>query len=158
VQKGLLANVGRELVARHGEQLAVQEVDDAATVSRLAVLDHELDDIVAVLILHEDIAVQMELVEEGPRAVLRKMLEASLKDSTAVRMLAELQHLAAEGLHKAQAIGGNALQELLNDVVPMRVVDADHDVVRLKFTNHIALLLESDVLHSLDMVSDEQAD
>ena len=52
--KGLFDDVGGELVPRHGQHLAVQLGDDGRSVLRLAMLEHELDDVVLPIKLSVD--------------------------------------------------------------------------------------------------------
>ena len=67
------------------------------------------------------------------------MLKAPLEDSTAVRMRREVVHVSTEGTDKRQTIGGDALDQLLDDVVAVGVLDTlEH--VRIDFLDERRLL------------------
>lgn len=77
-EERLLADVRGKLVARHVEHLPAQLLYDQLAVVRSAVLEHELDHIIAELVLHQVDRVLVQLVQEWTRLIIGQVLEAAL--------------------------------------------------------------------------------
>ena len=82
-----------KLVLTKDHELSTQLVDDLGLVLRLAVLQHMLYNVVAVLVVHEVLRLLVQLVEDSRHLVDVAVLQDALDHSTAVRMHCQLQHL-----------------------------------------------------------------
>jgi hypothetical protein len=68
------------------------------------------------LILHEVDNVLMEFIHEWPSLFLPQVLEASLKNTTPVRVRREFENATLEGWNETQTIGRHALDKLLHNL------------------------------------------
>ena len=75
------------------KDLAVDAVDDLRLVLGAAVLQHVLDDIVAILVLHQTFCLLMELRQHAVGLLRRAVLQDALDDTAAVRVCGQVVHL-----------------------------------------------------------------
>ena len=86
-----------ELVLAEEQRLAAQLAHDFGLVVGRAVLQHVLDDVVAVLVLHESLGVLQQLLQDRRRLVRHAVLQDPLDHAAAVRVSRQRQHLAHNG-------------------------------------------------------------
>ena len=82
-----------KLVLAEDEHLAAEFGDDLALVLGASVLEHVLDDIVAVLILDEALRVLMQLLQDGRGLLAGTVLQYALDHAAAVRVRRQREHL-----------------------------------------------------------------
>ena len=82
-----------ELVLTEGEHFASQSSHNEALVLGSAVLQHMLDDVVAVLVLHETLCVLVELLQDGSSLLQCTVLQDALDHTTPVRVCRQGEHL-----------------------------------------------------------------
>ena len=82
-----------KLVLTEGENFAPQSSHNEALVLGSSVLQDVLDDIVAVLVLHQALRVLVELLQDGSSLLQRTVLQDALDHSTAVRVSRQCEHL-----------------------------------------------------------------
>ena len=75
------------------QDLAVDTVDNLGLVLGAAVLQHVLDDVVAVLVLHQTLRLLMELRQHAVGLLRRAVLQDALDDAAAVRVRGQVVHL-----------------------------------------------------------------
>ena len=75
------------------EDPAAESSDNLRLVLGPAVLQHVLDDVVSVLVLHEALGVRVELLQYGRGLLPRAVLQDTLDDATAVRVGGQGEHL-----------------------------------------------------------------
>lgn len=93
------------------------------------VLQHMLDDIVAVLVLHKVVDVQHQLLQDGPRLRVRTVLQNALDDAAAVCVRRQREHLSRKRIQdELDELAGHLLDALLDDVVAVLVLHARHNV------------------------------
>lgn len=108
-----------------------------------------LNNIIAILVLHEPLRVPVQLVENGRRLLVHAMLQYSLNNSTPVRvrrqMVHLLQHVAHYEIDRARLA---TLDAFLNNVVSVLILDALDDVA-LELVRHLHLILGANALQRL---------
>ena len=67
--------------------------DDVRFVNLIAMLEHVLDHIVAILILRELLTVRMQFIEQRAPLFIHAMLEDTLNYSTPIRVSRQIVHL-----------------------------------------------------------------
>ena len=82
-----------KLVLTKYHELATQLLDDLGLVVRLTVLQHVLNNIVAILVVYEVLRLLVQFTEDSRHLVDVAVLQDALDHSTAVRMHCQLQYL-----------------------------------------------------------------
>jgi len=82
-----------KLVLTEYHELATQLLDDLGLVVRLTVLQHVLNNIVAILVVYEVLRLLVQFTEDSRHLVDVAVLQDALDHSTAVRMHCQLQYL-----------------------------------------------------------------
>ncbi len=82
----LLHHIGRKLVLREWQDLALHSLHDFGLVLQIAVFQDVLDDVVSVLILEELLGALMELFQHCGGLVNVAMLQDALDHAAAVRV------------------------------------------------------------------------
>ena len=94
VRHRLLNDIRRELVLRQFHHCTANHSDYFGLALRLAVLQHVLDDVVAVLVLEQGLGVLVELLEDVRRLFGRTVLQDALDHPAAVRVGRQVRYLA----------------------------------------------------------------
>ena len=84
-----------ELVLTECEHLAPEPGHNETLVLGPAVLQHVLDDVVAVLVLHQALRVLVQLLQDRSRLIQCTVLQDALDHATAVRVCRQGEHLVA---------------------------------------------------------------
>lgn len=86
-------DVRRELVLSETQHIAFDLIDDTTAIVQHTMLDHGLNDIVAVLFVDEYFHMHVQLFKHRTLLFFGAMLEYTLNDATAVRMCRQIIHL-----------------------------------------------------------------
>lgn len=108
-----------------------------------------LNDVIAVLILNELVGGGVKLLQDALRLLGSAVLENTLDDAATVGMRAQCEHLAGERAYdELQRSRLDAFDALLNDVIPVLILDALQDMP-VQFAHDLLLLLRADRLQCL---------
>ena len=100
-----------------GSSVLEDELDDVVLeISRLGAANVVAELTYPKLVLHEIGGIFVEFVQQRPRLILRKMLEASLQHATAVRVCRKFVHVPAERIDELQSVRRHPFYQLLNNL------------------------------------------
>lgn len=115
------------MTAKH-EDLFLDLVDDSEFVPHFPVLQNVRDHIVPIHVSRQVQYPLEDLIQDGPNLILLAVLKHALNHSAAVLVHAHFVHLALKGLDdELHFLRVNGLDYLLNDVVPVGVLNAPED-------------------------------
>ena len=133
----LFDNITGELMLRQNQHFALQLLYDATFVLGIAVFEHMLNHIVAILILHEFLGIAVQFFENRGRLLLHTVLQYALNNATPVRMRGQVVHLLEHVRHdEVNGLGIAAFDTLLNNVISVLILDTLDDVA-LELARHL---------------------
>lgn len=136
-------------MTRERKDLTLCDGYDRVLVCARTTLKDPLNDIVAILVLHQLLGMAMELLEQRPALGSVTVLKDSLQHAARVTVRRELKDLALERLgNEIDPGGANALDDLLDHVVRILVLDALKHMA-LQFLGQRNLLFDENVLQGL---------
>lgn len=150
----LLDDVARKFVLREEHELRGDDGDDLGLVFLVALLNHMLRDVVAVLIHDQGKRASVQLVQDvRPRGLLT-MLEHALDDTAAVGMGGQTVDLACKGIDdELDVLLRDAFDGFLDDVIAILILDALENLM-LEFFDEGSLLIGQDVFEGLRRLAD----
>jgi hypothetical protein len=127
--KAFFDDIGRKLLRAELSHVRAEFVAQLALdVGKAVKLEHVLDDIVAIRVAHERVAVLGDLADELIFLALGRVVDAALQHAAAVAVRGHLDAALGDGVvNELIVLGRQAMQTALDDVVAVQVLDEQDD-------------------------------
>lgn len=125
----LFNDVGAELLHRQDADVADELTDQRLAESDIVQVEDVLNDIVAEGVLDQGQRVEGDLGDELHPLRVGSVVDTSLENATSVSVRSDLDAVSGDGVvDELVVLGDQSVQTLLNDVVPVQVLDQSDDV------------------------------
>jgi hypothetical protein len=144
----LLDDVGTELVARQLANAGAELRDDRLGVFGLVEINDVLHHIIAEGVLHQDVGVIRDLLNENPLLRAIGVIDAALDDTASVAVGADLDTVMTDSVEDELSILRRQLvKALLDDMVPVQILDERDDIKLQSFNDELSLDRTGDELN-----------
>ena len=139
----LLNNVRAEFVLGEFNYTSLEGIAQRIREARLVKIHNVLQNVVAEGVLHETMGILGDLRYQICSLLTRRMINAALKDTTAVAVSAHSDAVGTDSIeNELRILSNEAIETLLDDMVAIEVLDKLHDFV-LQSIDHRLYLLRS---------------
>lgn len=173
--QALLDNIGAELVPRQRTNTPTEGSHDGLSKGRIVEINDILNNVVAKGVLNQNSGMFGDALNQPELLIARGMINASLKDATAMAVSSDFDAVASDGIENELGIFRRQLvQALLNDVIAIEILnklddteskglDDEMDLLWcIHKLNHLlqsscAMLIQSNANHVVGCILDEDS-